>query len=37
VPHAEVAIMTEAAHFIPFQRPDKFAPVAESYIARVLR
>ena len=36
VPHAEVYMMNEAAHFMPFQRPDKFAPFAADYIARVV-
>ena len=36
VPHAEVQMMTDVAHFMPFQRPDKFAPLAADYIARVV-
>jgi 3-oxoadipate enol-lactonase len=36
VPHAEVQMMTDAAHFMPFQRPDKFAPLAADYVARVV-
>ena len=35
-PHAETTMMTEVAHFIPFQRPDKFAPAAADYVARVI-
>lgn len=37
VPHAEVAPMTDVAHFIPFQRPDKFAPAVVEYIGRTVR
>lgn len=34
-PHAEVTMMTEVAHFIPFQRPDKFAPMVTDYVSRL--
>lgn len=37
VPHAEVVPMTDVAHFIPFQRPDKFAPAVAEYVARAVR
>jgi 3-oxoadipate enol-lactonase len=37
VPRAEVSMMKDAAHFLPFQRPDKFAPLVADYIARVVR
>ena len=36
VPQAEVQMMKDVAHFMPFQRPDKFAPFAAEYIARVV-
>lgn len=36
VPHAELAVLSGAAHFLPFQAPDRFAPMVSDFLARVL-
>jgi 3-oxoadipate enol-lactonase len=34
VPQAEMALMTGAAHFLPFQAPDRFAPMVADFLER---
>jgi 3-oxoadipate enol-lactonase len=34
VPHAQFALMEDAAHFAPFQRPEGFAGLVLSFLAR---
>ena len=34
VPHAEIASMKAAAHFMPFQAPDRFAPMVAEFLER---
>ncbi len=37
VPQAELTMMKGAAHFLPFQAPDRFAPLVEDFLERKLR
>lgn len=36
VPHAEVTLMKGVAHFLPFQAPDRFAPMVAEFLDRVM-
>lgn len=36
VPQAELVVMKGAAHFLPFQAPDRFAPMVIDFVQRVL-
>jgi pimeloyl-ACP methyl ester carboxylesterase len=36
VPQAELAVMSGAAHFLPFQAPDRFARIVSDFLDRAL-
>jgi len=36
VPQAELVLMKGAAHFLPFQAPDRFAPLVADFLERTL-